>query len=132
MSGRSRIVKPIIWTLVLTGVGLNAAAQLLLKAATRASGPLVDDQGALGWQNGMTLLTTVPFWCGLACYGVSLVMWLGALSRVPVSVAYPMLSIGYVVNAVAAAFLFSEVLSGAKVAGIGLIVLGVVVLSRGA
>jgi multidrug transporter EmrE-like cation transporter len=124
-------VKSLIWTLVLTGVALNAVAQLLLKAATRIAGPLVDDQGQLGWQNSIVLLTTVPFWCGLACYGVSLVLWLGALSRAPVSVAYPMLSIGYVINAVAAAMLFGEALTSAKVAGIGLIIAGVVVLSRG-
>jgi len=54
----------------------------------------------------------------------------GALSRVPVSIAYPMLSIGYVVNAVAAVFLFSEALTAGKVAGIGLIVAGVIVLAR--
>ena len=39
---------------------------------------------------------------GLACYVVSVVVWIMGLSRVPVSIAYPMLSIGYVVNAVAA------------------------------
>ena len=39
---------------------------------------------------------------GMACYAVSLVVWIMALSRVPVSIAYPMLSIGYVVNAVGA------------------------------
>jgi multidrug transporter EmrE-like cation transporter len=42
-----------------------------------------------------------------------------------------MLSIGYVVNAFAAALLFSEPLSTMKLAGIGLIVAGVVVLARG-
>ncbi len=43
-----------------------------------------------------------PILAGLACYVVSVVVWILALSRVDVSVAYPMLSIGYVVNAVAA------------------------------
>ncbi len=66
---------------------------------------------------------------GLACYGVSLLLWLGALSRLPVSVAYPMLSVGYVVNAAAAAFLFGEALTMQKITGIALISVGVVVLS---
>ncbi|MGH8261316.1 MAG: EamA family transporter, partial [Steroidobacteraceae bacterium] len=52
------------------------------------------------------------------------------LSRVPVSIAYPLLSIGYVVNAFAAAALFGEALSVSKLAGIGLIVAGVLVLTR--
>jgi multidrug transporter EmrE-like cation transporter len=63
---------------------------------------------------------------------VSVILWLGALSRVPVSIAYPMLSIGYVVNAVAALFLFNEALTGAKVIGILLTVAGVIVLARAA
>jgi multidrug transporter EmrE-like cation transporter len=49
---------------------------------------------------------------------------------VPVSVAYPMLSVGYVVNAAAAAFLFGEALSVGKLAGILLIIAGVIVLAR--
>jgi len=125
-------VKPLIWFLLLSGVALNAAAQLLLKAATRITGPLVGDTGSVAWTGAGTLLLTTQFWLGLACYGVSLVVWVGALSRVPVSIAYPMLSLGYIVNAIAAAALFGEALGYAKVAGIGLIGLGVLLLSRGA
>jgi multidrug transporter EmrE-like cation transporter len=118
------------WVLLLGGVLLNAAAQLLLKAATRASGMLVADSGAISWTAANELLRTVPLWVGLSCYGVSVLLWLGALSRVPVSIAYPMLSIGYVVNAFAAAFLFGEALTVAKMSGILLIVAGVIVLAR--
>lgn len=120
----------ITWILLLGGVALNAAAQLLLKSATRASGVLVADNGAVSWHATTQLLGAPPLWVGLCCYGVSLVLWLGALSRVPVSIAYPMLSIGYIVNAFGAALLFGEALSGAKLAGIALIVLGVMILAR--
>jgi multidrug transporter EmrE-like cation transporter len=118
------------WCLLLGGVLLNAAAQLLLKAATRHSGELVADSGRISWVAVMQLLGAVPLWVGLACYGVSVVVWLGALSRVPVSIAYPMLSIGYVVNAFAAALLFDEVLSVGKLAGIAMICAGVITLAR--
>ncbi|HXA91619.1 MAG TPA: transporter [Steroidobacteraceae bacterium] len=121
----------VTWLLLLGGVALNAAAQLLLKAATRTSGVLVGDGGSISWSAAQQLLYAVPLWFGLGCYAVSLFLWLGALSRVSVSIAYPMLSIGYVVNAFAAALLFSEPLSTMKLAGIGLIVAGVVVLARG-
>jgi multidrug transporter EmrE-like cation transporter len=120
----------ITWLLLLGGVALNAGAQLLLKAATRTSGALVADNGSISWQAAGHLLGAPPLWAGLCCYAVSVVLWLGALSRVPVSVAYPMLSIGYIVNAFAAALLFGEVLSVAKLGGIALIVLGVLVLAR--
>ncbi len=120
------------WALLLGGVLLNAAAQLLLKAATRTSGALVSDAGNVSWSAAEELLRTVPLWAGLACYVISVVLWLGALSRVPVSIAYPMLSIGYIVNAFAAAALFGEALTVAKLGGIALIVAGVLVLARAA
>jgi multidrug transporter EmrE-like cation transporter len=123
---------PITWLLLLGGVALNAAAQLLLKAATRTSGVLISDSGQLSWGAVAGLLRAYPLWIGLSFYGVSVILWLGALSRVPVSIAYPMLSAGYVVNAVAAAFLFGEALSISKAMGIVLIIAGVIVLARAA
>ena len=125
-------MKPLIWTLILAGVALNAAAQLSLKAATLSSGALVSDAGQVGWQNAARLLHSLPFWTGLTCYGISVILWLGALSRVPVSVAYPMLSLGYIANALAAAALFGEGLTVQKMLGIAIISAGVVVLSRSA
>ncbi len=125
-------MKPIVWSLLLTGVALNAVAQLLLKAATRYVGPLVSDSGRVDWVNATALWKAPPLWFGLGCYGVSVILWLGALSRLPVSVAYPMLSLGYVVNAVAAALLFGETFTAMKLAGIGLIGIGVILLSRAA
>ena len=68
---------------------------------------------------------------GLACYVASVAIWIAALSRVDVSVAYPMLSLGYVVNALAAWALFGEALTPAKVAGILVILVGVIILARG-
>ena len=74
---------PITWLLLLGGVALNAAAQLLLKAATRTSGVLVSDSGELSWSAVAQLARAYPLWIGLSFYGVSVILWLGALSRVP-------------------------------------------------
>jgi len=103
---------------VLTGVLLNAAAQLLLKAGTNAV-PL-----------GPRLAIEPHILGGVACYLVSVVVWVIALSRVPVSVAYPMLSIGYVVNAIAAWQLLGESLSPLRLGGIGVIMAGVFMVAR--
>ncbi len=103
-------MKPIIWALLLTGVALNAASATASEERPRAmSGPLVSDGGPVDWLNATALLEGArrSGW-GSGCYGVSVMLWLGALSRLPVSVAYPMLSVGYVVNAVAAAVLFGR------------------------
>ena len=53
-----------------------------------------------------------------------------ALSKAPVSTAYPMLSLGYIVVAAASVLWPGEALSAAKMAGIGLICAGVVLVSR--
>ena len=53
------------------------------------------------------------FIAGVACYVVSLIVWILGLSRVPVSVAYPLLSVGYVINAIGAYYLLGEALTAA-------------------
>lgn len=115
--------------IVLLGVLLNAGAQLLLKAG-------VSSVGAIGTAPG-TLLPGLanafmrgPVLAGLACYALSVAVWLIALSRVDVSLAYPMLSLGYVVNAIAAWWLFGEAVGAMRFAGIALILVGVLVIAR--
>lgn len=116
------------FALILTGVLLNAVAQLALKASVRDHGTIELGRGAL--PVAMQLAGEPALWAGLACYGVSVIVWILALSRVDVSIAYPMLSIGYVVNAFAAWALFGEALTPMRLLGIGIIVLGVFVLAR--
>jgi len=66
----------------------------------------------------------------MICYAASLCVWLAALSKAPVSIAYPMLSLGYVIVAWAAVVWLGETLSVTKVLGIALICVGVVLVSR--
>lgn len=117
------------FALVLAGVLLNAAAQLLLKAGTNAVGHF-EFSAANVVPVGLRLALEPHILGGVACYVVSIVVWIMALSRVEVSVAYPMLSIGYVVNAIAAWYLFGEPLGAYKLTGIGFIVLGVFLVAR--
>ena len=118
-----------VFSLLLTGVLLNAAAQLFLKAGTLRIGEFAfsaDNIVPIGWQ-----LATQPFIvAGVGCYVISLVVWIMGLSRVPVSIAYPMLSIGYIVSAIAAWYLFGESLTAQKMIGIGFIVIGVYLVAR--
>jgi multidrug transporter EmrE-like cation transporter len=115
--------------LILLGVLLNAGAQLALKEGMRRVGHFEfvwSNALPVGWQ-----AATSPFVAlGIGLYVLSVVVWLLVLSRVQVSFAYPMLSVGYVVNAVAAYYLFSEDLSPARIGGILVIVAGVCLLAR--
>lgn len=120
----------VTWVLILMGVGMNAAAQLLLKAATRPlSSFTVFDADTLTRSIGILALS-VPFWAGMMCYAFSVCVWLAALSKAPVSIAYPMLSLGYVVVAAISAMWLGESLTLMKVLGIALICAGVFLVSR--
>ena len=118
-----------IFALILLGVLLNAGAQLLLKAGMDRIGHF-----AFSLHNivpiGMKVAMNPFIILGLGSYVISVVVWLLVLSRVDVSYAYPMLSIGYIVNAVAAYYLFGENLSLTKLAGIGVIIIGVYLVAR--
>ena len=117
------------FSLLMTGVLLNAGAQLLLKAGTNAVGAFEYSSAniiPIGWK----LATEPHIIGGLGCYVISVVVWIMALSRVPVSIAYPMLSFGYVINAIAAHYLLGESVSVVRWLGIGFIVLGVWLVAR--
>lgn len=114
---------------LITGVFLNAAAQLLLKAGTNRLGiiTLTTDN----WPSTLSRMAGEGYFiAGVTFYGVSLIVWIIGLSRVPVSVAYPMLSLGYIVNAIAAHYLFGEAVTVQRWLGIGFIVAGVYLVAR--
>ena len=114
---------------LLCGVLLNAFAQLWLKAATQVTGPMVTTDGNLMGQ-ALKLLAVPPFWYALTAYGVSVIVWTVGLSRVPVSQAYPLLSLGYVLNIGLAWWFFAEVPNAQRVIGVGVIIAGVVLVAR--
>jgi multidrug transporter EmrE-like cation transporter len=117
------------FALILTGVLLNAGAQLLLKAGVQPLGALSVNLHNL-LPTTLRVLGQWPIIAGLACYVISVGVWIVGLSRVEVSIAYPMLSLGYVVNALAAWWLFGEALGPMRWAGLMLILAGVLVISR--
>lgn len=117
------------FSLIIVGVILNALAQLLLKAGTNAVGQFEFQAGNIV-PVGLQLALQPYIIGGMACYAISLVVWIMALSRVPVSIAYPMLSIGYVINALIAWQWLGEGISAQKLLGISFIILGVVLITK--
>jgi multidrug transporter EmrE-like cation transporter len=117
------------FSLLMIGIALNAAAQLLLKAGTNSVGHF-DYSLANVMPVGFRLATEPHILGGIACYVVSVVVWILALSRVEVSIAYPLLSLGYVINAIAAWYWLGESVTPLRLLGIGIIVLGCFVVAR--
>ena len=114
--------------LILAGVLLNAVAQIMLKLGGHRLGPEPFAGSVI--DIGLRVLSQWPYLVGFACYGVSLVIWIVALTRVPVTIAYPMLSIGYIVNALLARYWLGETFSAGGWWGIALICVGVTLVAR--
>ncbi len=115
--------------LILLGVLLNAAAQLALKQGMRGIGHFDFRLGNIVQVGPMVAFN--PFvLAGLACYVVSVVVWLLVLSRVEVSYAYPLLSVGYIVTAFAGRYFFNEAMGMTRWTGIAVICVGVWLITR--
>lgn len=115
--------------LILTGVLLNAAAQIVLKQGMRTIGTFaftLDNLVPIGLRVGLNPFVLL----GIAFYGISVIVWLMVLSRVDVSYAYPMLSVGYIVAALAGRIFFGEPVDLTRWAGIITICIGVWLITR--
>lgn len=119
-----------MFSLILLGVMLNTGAQLMLKAGMTQIGHF-DFNLSNAFPIGMKVMSSPSIIMGLTMYVVSVGVWILVLSRVEVSFAYPMLSMGYIVNALAANYLFGEPLTSLRVLGIFIIIAGVYLVAQG-
>ena len=99
-----------------------------MKQGMRKFGEVTFDNNILITIAKMFLLPNVIM--GLAFYGISTVFWLVALSKIELSVAYPMLSIGYILLMILSYFLLNEAITIQKVIGTLLVVVGITLISR--
>ncbi|MCL6467362.1 MAG: EamA family transporter [Ralstonia sp.] len=115
--------------LILTGVMLNACAQLLLKAGVNNIGRFAFSADNI-LPIGIKLATQWPIVGGLSCYVISVVVWILGLSRVDVTIAYPMLSLGYIATAIGAYLFLGEVVSVQRMVAMAVIIVGVALMAR--
>ncbi|MBA3289955.1 MAG: EamA family transporter [Actinobacteria bacterium] len=114
--------------LLVLSVGFATAGQLTLKAAMNEVGRIgtaeVSDAGS-------TLLRAAKepnLWLGLVLFGVSSLFWLVVLSRVDLSLAYPMVGFSYVVIVVLAALVLDENVPPLRWAGVLIIAVGIALI----
>ena len=111
--------------LALACVLMSAAAQLMMKLGmTAPASPDAASQGVY-----MNALRNPWVWGGLCLYGISAIAWLWVLSKLDVSLAYPLVSLGFVVTMLAGVFWLGEPWSWARIGGACLIVAGVVLFA---
>lgn len=104
----------ISYGILLLNIILLVFGQILFKLGLQSSGGL----------NWLRLATSIHIWSGLCLYGVATVLWFIVLSKLPLSIAYPLQSFAYVLSLIPAFFLFHETITLTKVIGIAIIMFG--------
>lgn len=115
---------------VLGAVLLNTVGQIVMKAGATSLASLNFSLSNLP-QVFLTILKSPLMMSALTLYGLSAVVWIMALSKMDLSQAYPMTSIGYILTALIGVMAFGEVMTLNRLVGLGLILIGVLVLARG-
>jgi len=106
---------------------LSIAGQLLMKQGMNQIGAFPLSQ---------LLVKIIPMFLnpwvfsGLVAFGFSSIFWLVILSRMDLSLVYPMVSIAYVIIAFASLILFKESISLLRWISIAIICFGVILISR--
>jgi drug/metabolite transporter (DMT)-like permease len=115
------------FVLLFISISLAVVGQLLMKRGMQIIGafPLADILTKL-----IPMILNPFVFLGLAAFGVSSVFWLAVLSRLDLSLVYPMVSIGYIFVAIFSWALLGEQLTMVRWLGIAVICAGVFLISR--
>jgi drug/metabolite transporter (DMT)-like permease len=135
-AGFARTSRPENWEarvkhflMILVCVLLGSAGQLALKHGMTAVGRFSAETHQL-LPTFVRAFSNPWVIAGFTCYGLSSLMWMVVVSRVPLSLAYPMISMGYVIVVIMSRFLLNEEVSALRFAGTLVICAGVVLVSR--
>jgi drug/metabolite transporter (DMT)-like permease len=118
-----------ILIIVLQTLAMTAGDLLLAKGMKQIGDIAVLSPSVLLVKMSLTL-RNVWILAGIACLAISLLFWLAALSRAPLSLVVPMTAVAYVLNAFAAKYILLETVSALRWTATGVIALGVFLLVK--
>lgn len=109
----------------LVSIFLGATGQFLFRYGMVRYGEVT----AIGiWKQLVQVLFTPAILGGFICFGLSSILWLAVISRWPLSSAYPLVALGYVLVIAYGTVFLQEALSPAKIVGCMLILAGIAIL----
>lgn len=115
--------------LIVVSVMLASVAQVLLKLGMTKVGRISGMSEAIT-KLPSALISPLVFG-GLFVFAISALSWLVALSRVKLSIAYPMVSLGYVAVVIFSWLVLKEPVKPVAFAGCAVVIIGVILISRG-
>lgn len=113
--------------LILLAVLLGATGQVIMKMGMKVYGEV---SATSVWGQLVPILKVPQVFLGFVCYGLSAVLWIAVVSNVDLSLAYPMVSLAYVLVFLASWLFLGEHISAMRIVGLLVIVAGVLVISR--
>lgn len=112
------------WWILILGVAANASASVLIKIA------VTPPRAFPAWSDPAAALANWPLWLGLFLYGAAFLLYAAALSFFPLNVAHPLLTSGAIATVALLSFLlFREPFYWTTVAGICLVIAGVILIT---
>jgi multidrug transporter EmrE-like cation transporter len=114
--------------LLVVSVTFAVAGQVTLKSAMDRVGRIGSTEVAAA---GDTLLKAAKeplLWAGLTLFGISALFWLVVLSRVPLSVAYPLVGVSYILIVAFARFFLHEEVPSLRWIGVSVVALGIAII----
>ncbi|MCK0512771.1 EamA family transporter [Aromatoleum buckelii] len=112
------------WLILILGIAANASASVLVKIS------MIPPRKFPSLADPLTALVNWPFWLGLGLYGMAFLLYAAALARLPLNVAHPILTSGAVATvALFSIFIFREPFHWTTIAGISLVIAGVVLIT---
>jgi drug/metabolite transporter (DMT)-like permease len=95
-----------------------------------AAGQIFMKLGSSTFSFDLSMFTNWRLIVGAALYGTSAILFVYALKFTPLSLAYPLIALTYIWVPLVSVFFLQESFQAYKWAGIGLILLGVVIIAR--
>lgn len=120
-----------VFALLLTASTLTVIGEILLKLGVNAVGERV---GAFSL-DPTVLWATFTDWrviLGFVLVFGGALFWLGVISRVNLSFAYPLLALNYVLIMIPSRLVLNELITPTKIIGAMIVVVGVIVITWGA
>jgi multidrug transporter EmrE-like cation transporter len=119
------------WLLAFFSIILGSLGQVVFKMGAVKSGGFSFTPTLSSFAGLVKKIISIPeLALGFLFFGASSLLWIQVLSKMELSCAYPLVSLGYILVAVLSYILFQESFSVTKIAGLLTIITGVILIGR--
>lgn len=115
--------------LVAASIILTVTSQLLFKYGVNSLGP-IEFSFAHAINLFSKIFRNIPIFIGMVTFGLSFIIWIFALSKLKLSIAYPLTSINFILIGILSAVILHEPISAYQIGGIVFIAAGILLLFR--